>query len=501
VVGALVVVVWLAWGSGSALAASSTCTYNTATRTVAVDLESYGVLVRAGNAIDFNGSPCGTATVMNTDQIIVRASGSADEIVIDLSAGPFSNPNLPGDIPIAVNMSALPENGVEIVGSANPDSIRLGTAGINLNADSGPGVDVTLANVERFMVLAGDGDDVVSAAGGDGTGAALPPSNSSVFIGGPGNDTLTGGAGGDDLDGGPGDDTLDGGAGQDTAAFYWDDPEPVTADLATGTATDGTGGRDTLTGFENLLGGVGATLIGDDNANVLTGVDGGKALIGGGGNDILVNAGGAIDGGTGTDTYRCVVDSDTGVTVDLATGSTDGCGGATLSGIENVIAATTCDEDMGCPVVIIGDGGDNVLAAASSGCNCLATISGGGGADTLVGTTFRNGPQPGDTLNGGPGNDVIFGLWGDDTLVGGAGADTIFGGFGADHIWGLDGRDTLVGGSGADRIRGGRGADDLFGRRGPDSLYGGFGNDHLTGGRGIDICRGGPGTNTLSGCE
>jgi Ca2+-binding RTX toxin-like protein len=313
--------------------------------------------------------------------------------------------------------------------------------------------------------------------------------------GGPGSDTLVGGAAGD-LIGGPGDDGLDGNGGQATAD-YARDASPVTVDLVTGTATDGTGGHDTLTGIENVAGDAGADLTGDGNANVLTG-NGAARTLGGGGDDIVQGAGGAIDGGAGTDTYRCIVDSDE-VAVDLTTGSTDGCGAATLAGIENVTANTSCDMDTGCPVEIVGDGADNVLVVGA--CNCLATILAGGGADTLVGTYFVNGPRPGDTLDGGPGNDVLFGLYGDDRLVGGPGADTVFGGRGADQAFGLGGRDTIVGGWGADLIRGGRGADRLFGRRGPDALYGGFGNDRLNGGRGIDTCRGGPGTDTLGGCE
>ena len=495
VMGGLVAIACPAWGPGSAAATStSTCTYTSAARTVAVTLASFrGTLIRAGNAIDFDGAPCGSATVSNTDRITVTAT-VLGEMIIDLRGGPFVNPNLPGEIPMSVDLGPTPGD-LTIVGSAGADSIRFGTGGINLDAGSHGGVDVTVVSVQRFAVSAGGGDDVVSAAGGDGTGAELPGTIPISMDGGPGNDTLVGGAAGD-LIGGPGDDTLDGRGGQATAD-YSRDTSPVTVDLATGAATDGSGGHDTLTGIENAAGDAGATLIGDGNANVLTG-DGATSTLAGAGDDVVQGDAGAVDGGAGTDTYRCMTDSDS-ITVDLATGTTDGCGTATLAGIENVTANTSCDMDTGCPVVIVGNDGDNVLVAGA--CNCLATISGGGGADTLVGTFFVNGPRPGDVLDGGPGNDVIFGLWGDDRLIGGPGADTIFGGKGADRLFGLDGRDTLVGGLGADVVRGGRGADDLFGRRGPDHLYGGFGNDHLNGGRGLDTCRGGPGADTLTGCE
>jgi Ca2+-binding RTX toxin-like protein len=48
---------------------------------------------------------------------------------------------------------------------------------------------------------------------------------------------------------------------------------------------------------------------------------------------------------------------------------------------------------------------------------------------------------------------VIFGLGGNDTLLGGAGDDRIYGG---------PGRDVITGGSGADHLYGGPGSDTIF---------------------------------------
>lgn len=101
--------------------------------------------------------------------------------------------------------------------------------GLNLNGGGDSGADVTLTNVEGLSIYAGEGADLVSAAGGGGTGAAyaLPIS---VIDGGPGNDHLVGGAGNDLLTGGPGNDVLDGGRGRDTADCQAD-PGAVTANL------------------------------------------------------------------------------------------------------------------------------------------------------------------------------------------------------------------------------------------------------------------------------
>lgn len=56
----------------------------------------------------------------------------------------------------------------------------------------------------------------------------------------------------------------------------------------------------------------------------------------------------------------------------------------------------------------------------------------------------------------------IFGLGGNDTLIGGAMNDTINGGIGNDDLSGSDGDDILIGGAGADTLDGGLGNDVLF---------------------------------------
>ncbi|TIP22098.1 MAG: calcium-binding protein, partial [Mesorhizobium sp.] len=64
-------------------------------------------------------------------------------------------------------------------------------------------------------------------------------------------------------------------------------------------------------------------------------------------------------------------------------------------------------------------------------------IVGGGGNDTLNGTSF------GDTMQGWAGTDTLNANSGDDTLAGGDGADTLNGDAG---------NDTLTGGAGTDAL-------------------------------------------------
>ncbi|WP_319025634.1 calcium-binding protein [Rhizorhabdus wittichii] len=93
-------------------------------------------------------------------------------------------------------------------------------------------------------------------------------------------------------------------------------------------------------------------------------------------------------------------------------------------------------------------------------------------------------------------HDLIFSLWGDDTVKGGGGNDHIWGGLGNDLIEGNAGQDLLVGEEGDDTLVGGNGADFLVSGTGNDVLDGGAGDDLIvmqggsgqaTGGDGNDI--------------
>jgi Ca2+-binding RTX toxin-like protein len=148
---------------------------------------------------------------------------------------------------------------------------------------------------------------------------------------------------------------------------------------------------------------------------------------------------------------------------------------------------------------------------------------------TYIGTGVYAGD---DVLDGGSGNDLIYGEAGNDSLTGGTGSDQLYGGDGndtlrlgvdanADLAYGGDGNDTILtentsgtvtdtvyGDGGADAITGGSGIDLIYGGTGNDALIGGAGNDtlhgdadddNLAGGDGTDQLFGGSGADTLTG--
>ncbi|HPG88081.1 MAG TPA: tandem-95 repeat protein [Hyphomicrobium sp.] len=86
----------------------------------------------------------------------------------------------------------------------------------------------------------------------------------------------------------------------------------------------------------------------------------------------------------------------------------------------------------------------------------------------------------GVAINGGGGNDTIYGSVGNDKLSGGNGNDSIYGGEGADKIDGGKGNDKLYGGAGNDYLNGNSGDDTFFWDAGNDVYAGGSGYDTLS---------------------
>jgi Ca2+-binding RTX toxin-like protein len=270
------------------------------------------------------------------------------------------------------------------------------------------------------------GDDTIDAGGGndnvngwDGNDTIRGGPGNDYLDGWDGNDTIQGGDGDDALRGRAGDDTLDGGAGWDVAG-YWDANAPITANLATGTATGE--GTDSLAAIEQLdgspfgdiftgdAGNNGFNVFGGDDTvaagggdDWVNGGDGNDSISGNDGNDYLTGGGGddTIDGGAGWDT-SAYLDAPRPVTASLATGTAVGDGEDTLTGIEQLDGSPLGD-------TFTGDSGQN-------GFNTF------GGDDTVM----AGGGD--DWANGGDGNDSLYGEAGNDYLDGGDGVDFLDGG-------------------------------------------------------------------------
>ena len=175
-----------------------------------------------------------------------------------------------------------------------------------------------------------------------------------------------------------------------------------------------------------------------------------------------------LDGGPGTDrvSYR---DSDAGITVNLADGTSEGgyAEDDVITGIEDVTGSGYND-------VITGDSSANQLQGGAGS----DRLRGGGGADRL---------------DGGVGTDWIF-YWGsaagitltleDGTGKGGNAEGDIIAG--VENVMGSRHPDILIGDNHNNYLDGLEGDDDLRGNDGGDWLEGRAGADKLDGGDGVD---------------
>ena len=362
------------------------------------------------------------------------------------------------------------------------------------------------------------------------------------FLGGAGNDKLYGEGGENDiLQGYAGDDLVDGGSGAADATDYYEDPNGVTVNLATGIAKDGYGGTDTLMAIEHIYASFYDDLLtGNDQDNWIEARDGDDIVFGGAGNDTLIGGWGdddlyggddddliegfegydLVDGGAGSDTASYYNDP-SGVTVDLVAGTaTDGYGTTdTLVSIEHISGSLHDDTLIGngAENTIWGDDGDDTIEGGAGddlldGANGLKdTVSYfndpalAGVTVDLAANTATDGYGDTDTLYniesviGSTGNDSLTGDAADNFFEGGAGNDVIFGGDGIDTVSyanalsgvhinqntgdGDDGYGTydLVGGD-IENIIGSSHNDTLFGLINlANVIEGGGGNDYING--------------------
>jgi hypothetical protein len=180
---------------------------------------------------------------------------------------------------------------------------------------------------------------------------------------------------------------------------------------------------------------------------------------GGPGNDVLdarTGVSATLNGGGGHDALLGGSNSDTLIDGDL-TGAADadvldGRGGG--DGVSYAARTAPVRVDLAHPGSDGETGEGDILRHVS-------TITGGAGADTLIGDHDENG------FTGGDGNDL---------LIGGAGTDFFTGGPGDDRITAGPGNDYVFDDAGADRLDGGPGEDEFtMGERGPDRITCGAG--------------------------
>ena len=266
------------------------------------------------------------------------------------------------------------------------------------------------------------GNDVIDGKGGD-----------DALSGMAGDDWIEGGNGGDHILGGMGKDTLIGGAGDDAIYGSSDAPinKPTRVDLVKPVNNFP---HPQATGF-NWIAGYSTTY---SNGVPYGYTDAPR-------NRLADDQGNLIDGGSGDDFIAA------------GTGADTVHGGADKDWIYGM------DKDD----VLFGDGENDL-------------IYGDGNMPDGISIVWA--------LPENHGNDIIDGGEGDDSLYGQGKDDIIFGGIGNDTIWGDDDEANLpVANHGKDFLFGGAGKDQLVGGGGDDYLEGGIENDTIWGGAGNDV--------------
>ncbi|HEY1289992.1 MAG TPA: calcium-binding protein, partial [Burkholderiales bacterium] len=363
-------------------------------------------------------------------------------------------------------------------GSAAAETIRLsngllGTTQVSSSADNG---GVTLTSVERIVVSAGAGDDVVDAS-------ALPAGRATLEIrGGQGNDRLIGSTGDDTFVWNPGDgsDSVEGNSGNDTLQFNGSEVSENMALSANGSHALLTRNVGSITmdlhGVESVniaaLGGVDNIAIGDMTGTGVKQVNVDLAATGGGDDNSADSV--TITGSTADDSFDFTVPT-TGQAI------VEGLGGEQVAvdhmGVgDRVVIDGAAGNDS---VTAHGTSGDDVIGIARDGTNSIAVFSGNGpiidvtnvehllvqggaGNDTLAAQNGI-GALTQLTLDGGAGNDILRGGDGNDLLLGGSGNDLIDGNIGADTAQMGAGDDTFQWdpGDGSDIVEGDSGNDTL----------------------------------------
>ena len=325
-----------------------------------------------------------------TDTLQVAASGH--NLTLTAGAGNFTITDNAGS---TATVSEVEEVNITLSGGET----------VTINGDfTGTGVNIGTFTIDGSAGTVGetvDARNLISAHEVDFTGG----SGGDTFYSGPGDDTFRGGAGNDTVNYtvGDGADTIDGGAdtdtlnvfgttgddtihvsvngsgaitsiegssptgieaytanglgGNDTLDYSGSGTNPVTVNLATGSATGFTGPGSSIANIENATGGGGNdALTGNSAVNTLTG-GGGDDTLTGTGNDTLI-------GGTGDDTYNVkagdtiVENSGEGTDSVFTTDSyTLSANVENLTLVDNGVSNTQTFDDMSLGPIIDGENG------------------------------------------------------------------------------------------------------------------------------------------------
>ncbi len=374
------------------------------------------------------------------------------------------------------------------------------------------GLDVASLNQpnDRFIVTGdGDNDTIYGSALGDsiiGNGGADDLRSNG------GNDTMEGGTGNDLFDGGDGADRLIGGADNDS--FIYRTVSELAGDTIDGGADSG-GFKDGIqVGYAGIADFSGVVIASTGSTSVE------RLSLFYSGHDVIFNA--SQFSNVGISTSLVIQGDDSGadlVRINNISGSFSA--GSFGFSIWNAAVDRMVLNASGAATITGSSSADSINGSAAAdnltGGGGNDTINGGGGIDTasyaadtqivaanlFSGLAVQNAGLPGALFDTLINIENVIGGTGDDFIVGNDVANRLEGGFGNDNLWGFGANDTLIGGDGNDIIVGGDNDDSLESGIGQDWLYGQGGADTLRAtdatANAFNVLVGGDGDDTLIG--
>lgn len=413
-----------------------------------VELVDLGLGVQVGSTEDVNysGSPDGSALITVAGPVArIEVTYSMDQEVV-------KSPTV--EIPTFVTMTDVH---FDVYDAPEPevDHFRFPSEPIDL---------FPLDDLDSVVGTPGDdsiftGDDADTIEGGDGD---------DTIHGGWDDDVISGESGEDILIGGKGNDTIDGGANNDTINSSSTDPNDYYSDYGD-TPGGGTSYDDPKFDPSGIEG-----WFTDPNPD-----DDRDLVLGRGGDDVIFTGDDAdtLDGGDGNDSLHGGIDDDLIYGGQGADSIIGGHGSDTIDGNDGADFIDASDSSLLYP--------NEPDATDPFEDNDRDVVDGGTGDDTIYGG------DDDDSLHGGTGVDFIYGGIDEDTISGGRHGDSMYGEEGDDLIFGYNHDDSLNGGEGVSSPALDGDLDYLSGGDGDDTLYGGSQDDTLSGGEGADVMFGG----------
>jgi Ca2+-binding RTX toxin-like protein len=510
-----------AWGDGDTLVAGSggTLIYANGSDDQVIGGPGNDILDALGANTTLTGGIGNELFDVNDPTDVVDPSGVGSDTI--LSSVSYILPTLVDTLTLtgSANLTATGNSDAAnlITGNSGNDTLVAGSGSDTLV--SGTGVDLLEGGFGRDTYVINNSADQISAIEGfldaaqssvsyvlQAPVASLTLTGSSdltatdgygfaTITGNAGNDTLIGGSGFDVLVAGSGIDTFEAGSGSNTFVVNNSADVIEGAPANSGDEIEASSSYALVSGIDTLVLTGSGDLAGtgnDDSSNSIVGNSGNDTLTAGSGSDDL-RAGSGIDtlvAGSGADTLQGQA-GDTYV-LDAGFGNDEIQQASGTSTLQFGAGITAADLQVG---VTIGSDGNPALLIQDG--NSQLTID-GGLSGTINEFDFADGSQlslaqlvsqapPASTTVAGASGNLIFDNTSAASLDGGVGDDTIYG-FGAN--------DAIVAGSGNQQLFGENANDLLVGSIGDDSLYAGSGDDTLVAGSGNTELNGGTGTDS-----